>query len=119
LDRLKANPDPVAIAEGTQRQTAFERLARLTHDRAELEQPGFIHRFGILVRHLDRPLAEATVADFVPAAPLNPEGLFFASLGLMTGLLVSGGLVGSLALLTASSRRIRYRPKPSPHRMKL
>lgn len=119
LGRLKTNPDPVAVAEGTQRQAAFERLARLTRARAELEEPGFIHRFGLLVRHLDRPLAEATVADFVPAAPLNPEGLFFASLGLVIGLLASGGLVGGLTLLTASSRRIRYRPKPPPRRMKL
>jgi len=118
LDRLKANPDPVAGNEGAERQADFARLDTLKRDRVELEAPGFLHRAQTLARHLDRPLAKATLDGFVPAAPLNAEGLFFAALGFLIGLLLSGGLVGLVMLVAGSSDRIRYRPKPPPHRMR-
>jgi len=118
LDRLKTNPDPVATSEGAQRQADFARLETLTHDRIDLEEPGFLHRAETLVRHLDRPLAKATLDGFVPAAPLNAEGLFFAALGFLIGLLLSGGLVGLGMLVAGPSDRVRYRPKPPPHRIR-
>lgn len=118
LDRLKTNPDPVAGNQGAQRQADFVRLDTLKHDRAQLEEPGFIHRATTLVRHLDRPLAKATLAGFVPAAPFSAEGLFFGAVGLLIGLLASGGLVGLAMLVLGSSDRIHYRPKPKPHRIR-
>lgn len=116
LDRLKTNPDAVANAEGIQRQADFVRLDALKHDRLELEEPGFLHRAAALLRHLDRPLARATLAGFAPAAPLTAEGLFFGALGFLIGLLLSGALVGLAMLAAGSSDRIHYRPKPPPHR---
>jgi len=118
LDRLKTNPDPVAGNTGVQRQADFARLDLLKRDRIELEEPGFLHRAATLARHLDRPLAKATMNGFVPAAPLNAEGLFFAALGFLIGLLLSGGLVGLVMLVAGSSDRVRYRPKPPPHRIR-
>ena len=116
LDRLKANPDAVANSEGIQRQADFARLGVLKRDRADLEEPGFIHRAATLMRRLDEPLARATLSRFAPAAPLSAEGLFFGALGFLVGLLLSGGLVGVAMLAFGSSDRIRYRPKPPPHR---
>jgi hypothetical protein len=118
LDRLKTNPDPVASSQGAQRQSDFIRLDALKRDRADLEEPGFIHRATSLVRHLDRPLAQATMAGFVPAAPFSAEGMFFGALGFLIGLLLSGAVVGLVMLILGSTDRIRYRPKARPHRIR-
>jgi len=117
LGRLQTNPDPIAVAEGSQRQAAFVRLDTLARDRADLAQPGLIHRFTNLVRHLDRPIAKSTLTGFVPAAPLSADGLFFAGLGFLIGFLISGGLFGAIGLLAGSTRGVHYRSKP-PHRIR-
>jgi hypothetical protein len=116
IDRLKTGADPVAAGDGAQREAAFDRLDHLKRDRAELEAPGFLNRFTLVLRHLDRPIAEATMDDLVPALPLSAEGMFFAALGLLIGLVLSGGLVGLLTLAGRSIRSPRYRPKPAARR---
>jgi len=112
LGRLTTNPDPVVVAEGSQRQAAFFRLASLLRDRAELAEPGLIHGVTTLVRHLDRPVAQAALTKLRPAAPLSEDGLFFAGLGFLIGFLLGGALLGGLGLLAGSTRGIRYRAKP-------
>lgn len=116
LDRLKTNADPVVVAEGGQRQAAFVRLDTLMRDRAELAEPDLIRRVATLVRHLDRPIAQATLAGFVPAAPLSADGLLFGGLGFLIGFLVSAGLLAGIGLLAGSGPRRLYRAK-TPQRL--
>jgi len=117
LDRLSTTPEPGVVADGNKRQGAFVRLGTLVRDRAELAEPEPFHRFATLVRHLDRPIAQATLSRFVPAAPLSEDGLLFGASGFLIGFLLGGALLGGIGLLAGSRRGIRYRAKPT-HRIR-
>jgi hypothetical protein len=102
LDRLKRNGDPVVAAQGADRAASFDRLDRLTKERAQLDEPDPARRFGLFLGGLDRPLAEATLRGFVPAAPLSTEGGLFALAGLLLGTVLGFSIASLLRALFRS-----------------
>jgi len=60
--------------------TALDTLSRAT---------GF-ERLAVFARHINRDIAEATLAAFRPAVPLTLEGLLAATIGLLLGVAIFG-----------------------------
>jgi hypothetical protein len=116
LERLKRNADPLAAAQGTDREAAFGRLNQLRQEQAELDEPNPARRFGLLLSNLDRPVAEATLRNFVPAAPLSLEGGVFALAGLLAGMLAGFVLTSLLRALLRSPYGYRQRAPAASRR---
>lgn len=108
LDDLKGSGTETA------RQTAQRELERL--DQAEqleqayyaLRDAGPLERPMAFVQHLDTTIVEDTLAAFKPALPVTSEGLVYAGVGMLIGLIL---LAGGERSGRAVGRRVRHRFK--------
>ena len=93
--RQAARRELERVENADQLQSAYEALS----------QAGTLERPVVFIRHLDPDLAGEVLAVFVPALPVSPEGIAYAGLGMVLGLLlVAGGERGGRGL----ARRLRH-----------
>ena len=66
------------------------RAAALSTALDTLSHASGVERLAVFVRHIDRDIAEATLAAFRPAVPLTLEGIVAATIGLLLGVAIFG-----------------------------
>ncbi|MDX1576171.1 MAG: DUF2937 family protein [Kiloniellales bacterium] len=91
IGRFAGNADSVVRSQAEIMASALADEARLSQAYAVLTQASAGLRPFVLLRHLDADIAAATAERFVPAAPLGLEGLAYAGLGALLGLLALQG----------------------------
>jgi len=87
LQRFLQSGDPVFQAEGRVIQAALADAEALRGSLMALAEAGPLERPFAIFRHLDHDVLSATFAAFKPALPVTAEGLTYAAIGLLLGLL--------------------------------
>ena len=85
LGRLKANPDELARARGTDLETTIGRAARLERQRTAFASAGPVSQYAVMARDFDPRLASQTYRDFQPAIPVTSAGITAGVVGLVLG----------------------------------
>lgn len=91
VDRFLQSEDPVFQAEG---ELLLQTLADAEHLRAallELANASPLERPVTFFQHMDADLFRATLEAYVPAMPVSVEGLTYAALGMLLGLVLLAG----------------------------
>jgi len=102
LARFLQSGDPVFQAEGRVIQAALADAEHLRTSLLALADAAVLERPFALFRHLDHDVIAATFAAFKPALPVTAEGLTYAAIGLLLGLL-------ALALGERSGKAVKRR----------
>lgn len=102
LRRFLESADPVFQAEGRVIQAALGDAEQLRASLLALAEAGPLERPFALFRHLDQDVLSATFDAFSPALPVTAEGLTYAAVGLLLGLL-------ALALGERGGRAVKRR----------
>lgn len=106
VQRLLSNTDPVARSEGANVSAALADVERLRVAHDALRAAGPFERPVAFARHFDESIARSTLDQFVPAVPISPEGLAYAAVGMLVGLLLlAGGQRGARATARGLRRR--------------
>lgn len=87
LQRFLASSDPVFQAEGRVIQAALGDAESLRASLVALADAAVLERPFALFRYLDHSVLTATFDTFKPALPITAEGLTYAAIGLLLGLL--------------------------------
>lgn len=106
--RLLSSADPVARSEAQNVSAALADADRLRASHDALTSATLYERPVVLTQYFDENLARATFDHFVPAMPVSIEGLVYAGVGMVIGLLL---LAGSKRTVRAAARGIRGRPE--------
>ena len=85
LDSAPHNLEGGRMAESIFQLDRMEAAYQALRDATPLQRPL------AFAEHLNPGLAEATLADFAPAVPITPEGLTYATVGALAGLIVIFG----------------------------
>lgn len=106
--RFENSSDPVFRREGQNLIATLEEADRLQAAHAALSTADPLQRPLALASHFDSDLALSTLDRYVPALPIDAEGLVYAALGVLVGLLLLASCqqCGRLAL-----RPFRRRPR--------
>lgn len=86
--RFLQSGDPVFRAEGEILQATLRDATGLREALLALSNAGVLERPVQLARYFDADLADATFAAFNPALPITAEGLTYAAIGMLVGLLL-------------------------------
>lgn len=110
LDRSAALADlaaggAMARARAETMQATITRHARLTADLAALDGAGPFTRAYLVPRMTDPVIAERAWQAYRPALPASFEGVTFAGLGYLTGMLVMAALLAGLRRLLRRRHR--------------
>ncbi len=99
--------DPIFRREGQNLVTTLSEAQDLKQAHAALSEAGPLSRPMVFLDHLDPDLVRATFERYVPALPIDSEGLVYAALGLLLGLVLLAGCqgCGRLALRPLRHRR--------------
>lgn len=89
IARLKSNVDPLAKDRGVAIDDAVSRADRLARQRDAFRTAGPVSQYAVLAEGLDGGIAEQTVRDYQPAAPLTAAGLVAAVIGFAIGWLIT------------------------------
>ena len=100
--------DPEVIAAGSKCTVDLARAAELRGALAALQDASVWGRPFVFLGHLDREIADATLASFSPNVPLDLEGIVYAACGLVLGIVIYLG--GKQACLLPAKRRKREAP---------
>jgi hypothetical protein len=111
LRRFLESGDPVFQAEGRVIQAALADAEALRGALLALADAGPLERPFALFRYLDHDVLSATFAAFKPALPVTAEGLTYAAIGLLLGLLALalGERGGKVVKRRWQQRRLRRR----------
>ncbi len=85
IARLEQNPDPLARERGQAMDEATNRAGRLEQQLQAMSEAGPIRRLYVFATNFDPPLAERTLQNFEPAAPLTFEALAAGGLAAIWG----------------------------------
>lgn len=102
LTRYSRSPDRFLRDRGASIDQTLLRHARLTEQRAALEEALPVMKPFHVAQYADPALVEGTWEDFKPAVPLTAEGGIYAAGGAVTGWFVIGLLFGFLGWLWRS-----------------
>lgn len=91
IDRLAANPDPLAQDRGHDMAATVARLDRLQRQREALGNAGPVARYVVMLDSLDGQVAAGTYRDFAPALPVTLAGLLAAATGFAGSWLILHG----------------------------
>lgn len=105
--RLVANADPLVQSQGENVSAALADATRLRETFDALNAATPISRPLELARHFDENLTRATLEQFVPAVPLNPEGLVYAAIGMLIGLMILAAGQGTIRSVRGPGRHSR------------
>lgn len=86
IDRLAANPDPLARDRGADMDLVLDRRDRLARQLTAFEHAGPFARMAELVIDFDPDLARGAWNAFEPAVPVTIEGAAAAGAGVLSGL---------------------------------
>ena len=85
IARLKDNADPLARERGADIERDIAREARLEREVAELRDAGPVRRLIAMAADFDPAIANETLREFEPAAPVTSESLIVGALALVWG----------------------------------
>ncbi|MDB5571374.1 MAG: hypothetical protein JWN93_2557 [Hyphomicrobiales bacterium] len=105
VERLSANPDPLASQRGARVREDGARAARLERQLSAFQTAGPVGRLGVLAADIDPRVASRAWSSFEPALPLTLEGAVLAFLGFLSG--------WGLVRVAAKPFRRRVRPAGS------
>ncbi|MEO1190775.1 MAG: DUF2937 family protein [Pseudomonadota bacterium] len=104
--------DPVFRREGQNLVTTLDEAANLEAAHDALQTASAWERPEAFATHFDSDLALATFERYVPALPIDGEGLVYAATGLVLGLLLLSGCQACGRLATRPFRRRRRSTVP-------
>jgi len=107
--RLLDNADSVVRSEGHNASAALADADRLRAVHDALANAALLDRPLVFVRNFDAELARATFDRFVPAVPLSPEGLAYAAIGMVLGLILVAVAEWALVSPFRTRRRAGWR----------
>lgn len=81
---------PHSLEGGRMEESIFQ-LDRMEAAYRALREAAGIDRPFVFAEHMNSGLVEATMGDFNPAVPLTPEGLAYAGIGALAGLIFCFG----------------------------
>lgn len=99
--------DPVFRREGQNLVATLTEAQDLKAAHAALEEASPVTRPMVFLDHVDPDLVTATFRSYVPALPIDSEGLAYAAIGLLTGLVLLAGCQGCGRLAMRPLRRRR------------
>ncbi len=99
--------DPVFRREGQNLVTTLTQAQDLKDAHAALDEASPLSRPMVFLDHLDPDLVTATFQSYVPALPIDSEGLVYAGIGLLLGLMLLAGCQGCGRLVMRPLRRRR------------
>ena len=85
VERLERNPDQLARQRGEDMAETIDRIARLEAQRQAMISAGPLRRLSVIARDFDPKIAESTLDNYEPAAPLSAEALAAAGLAAVCG----------------------------------
>jgi hypothetical protein len=94
LDRLESSDDRFINYRGKSMRTTVERFEKLSRHQSQMQAHDVLSRVTAMVVNMDMPIAKQASADFRPAIPWTPEGLFSGLMGFLVGAF-GGGLIAS------------------------
>ncbi len=101
---LEAN-DPVFRREGQNLVATLTEAQDLKEAHTALSEASPLSRPMVFLDHLDPDLVRATFDRYLPALPLDSEGLVYAAIGLVLGLVLLASCQGCGRLVTRPLRR--------------
>ena len=102
IARLRANPDPLVQARGSDLDAAVERERQLEAQDRAFDSAGPIERYWVLMEGFDPELAGRAYAVYQPAVPVTAAGFAAAGVGFVSG-------YGATRFVAAPFRRRRRR----------
>ncbi len=108
--RFLQSSDPVFQTEGQVLQAALTDAASLRESLLALSNAGVLERPVELARHFDSDLVSATFQAFTPALPVSTEGLTYAAIGMLLGLMSLAFAERGGRAVTRRLRRRRQAP---------
>jgi hypothetical protein len=103
LLRLETSPDRFTADRGVSQRRVIRRFETLEAQKQAMSAPDVVSRVAAMVRNYDNAIGREAMKDYRPAAPLTLEGLFFALVGFVAGIVV-------FAILLLPFGRRRRRP---------
>lgn len=100
--------DPVFRREGQNLVATLTQAQDLKEAQAALDGASPLTRPMVFLDHLDPDLASAAFDSYVPALPLDSEGLVYAAIGLVLGLMLLAGCQGCGRLAMRPLRKRRH-----------
>ena len=85
IARLEGNPDPLAQARGAAIENDIVRRDKLQNALDAMQGAGPLQRIAAMAFDFDPAIADDTLQNFEPAAPLTAEALLIGALALVIG----------------------------------
>jgi Protein of unknown function (DUF2937) len=85
LSRLEQNPDPLARQRGEAMAETIDRATELKEQLQAMTSAGPLTRLYVMAKDFDPEIAQSTLDNYEPAAPLTFEALTAAGLGAVWG----------------------------------
>ena len=85
IDRLEQNDDPLARERGEDMAQTIKRAGRLEEQLDTMRSAGPLKRLYVMAKDFDPEIAERTLDNYEPAAPLSLEALTAAALAAIWG----------------------------------
>ena len=85
IARLEGNPDPLAQARGAAIENDIARRDKLQNALDAMQGAGPVQRIAAMALDFDPAIANDTLQNFEPAAPLTSESLLVGALALVIG----------------------------------
>jgi hypothetical protein len=85
VNRLEANPDPLAQGRGAEMQRIVNRLARLRRGAAAFNSTNVISKWIALAETFDPTIAQRAYEAYQPAVPTTPDGFISGVIGFVIG----------------------------------
>jgi len=85
IARLEGNPDPLAQARGAAIENDIARRDKLQNALDAMQDAGPMQRIAAMALDFDPAIANDTLQNFEPAAPLTSESLLVGALALVIG----------------------------------
>jgi hypothetical protein len=113
IDRLKNAGDALTAQRGAAMDEDDTRLQRLNQQRSDFIQAGPVTRLFVFMRDCDPGIVSNTLHDFEPAVPTTSEGFIAAAIGFFLG----GGLLHLLAWPFKRRARLKAAARAAPGRL--
>ncbi|MBO0903919.1 DUF2937 family protein [Jiella sonneratiae] len=104
IDRLKTNPDDVAVRQGSDAETNLERYGDLERRYRALVSTAPLFRPFEVAIDPDWTIAGRAASDYRPAIPATGDGVLLALFGFVAGWVCGAGGHGAVALRRRRSR---------------